>query len=159
MSALVQAQTDVAKELDQSEATVLSALVLRACAKAMQSVSLGRDGKLGVADLSDSGISLSAVDKVGEQGFAALVSDVKNADASAADDLALVVVDMSTSGVDEAVLNIAVPVLTIGRSLFDSTEGTHRSTISLSGDVGVESGSKFIAAVADLLDTPIRLVL
>ena len=158
-SALLQAQTDIAKELGHNESAVLSTLVLRACAKAQESAPLGREGQFGVADLSGGGISLAAVSGVASQGFDELLSEVQNADASAADELALVIVDMSTSGVDEAVLNIDVPVLTIGRTLFDSTEGTHRSTISLSGDIPVEAGSKFIAAVADLLDTPIRLVL
>ena len=159
VSHLMQAQTDIAKELSQDESAVLSALVLRAVAKASQSSPLGGSGQFGVADVSGGGIALSGVDNILSQGFASLITDVQNAPASSADALALVVVDMSSSGVDEAVLNIDVPVLTVGRTLLDSTEGTYRSTLSLSGDISVEAGSKFLASVVDLLDAPIRLML
>ena len=70
----------------------------------------------------------------------------------------VIVADTSELDIDEAVLNAGAPLLTLGRILYDSSEGSHHSTLALSGGVTVDQGTKFLAAVADLLDSPIRLV-
>ena len=59
--------------------------------------------------------------------------------------------------IDEAVLNLGVPVLTLGRVLKDDAGTT--STLTLSGDVEAEAGTQLLAAVAELLASPIRLVM
>ncbi len=76
-----------------------------------------------------------------------------------ADGLDLVVADMSSLDVDEAVLNLGVPVLTLGRILYDNQQGSYRSTLSLAGDVEPDQGARFLSLVAELLDSPVQLVL
>ena len=75
------------------------------------------------------------------------------------DELGLVAVDLTGFDLDEALLDLDVPAVTLGRVLYDTQRGTHRSTLTLTGDVPLERGAALMARVAELLESPVRLLL
>ncbi|HEX7022028.1 MAG TPA: hypothetical protein VF171_04155, partial [Trueperaceae bacterium] len=162
LTALSQAQVAVGRERAEGRPVAPGAFLLRAAAKALAQAPLAGTGPVALAVFSQNGLGACVVDDAAGCGFRALLDEVEAASRTAAGSLenaALVVADMSGYEIDEAVLRAQVPVLTLGRVLYDSTEGRYRSTLSLSGEVPAEQGSRFLAAVAELLDTPVRLVI
>lgn len=151
---LLSAQTALAHELGNE--VPLGLLLARAVAKALVQVPLGDEGGLGLARFAGGGIRLLPCDDAGSAPLRELLA--RGEAQGAAEQYALAVADLSDSGVDEAVLNLGMPVLSLGRILYDSEEGSNHSTLALSGDVSVERGTRFLAAVAELLASPVRLV-
>ena len=137
-----------------------SSLLLRAAAKALGAAPLNGRGTVGLAVFGDRAVQVAAVPDILKRPFRELVSEVARPDAETAQgsSFAVIVADMSELDIDEAVLNAGAPVLTLGRVLLDGDAGRYTGTLSLSGDLTAEEGARFLAAVADLLATPIRLV-
>jgi ABC-type amino acid transport substrate-binding protein len=159
LSSLIQAQYAVGEEMGQGEPASMASFLLRAAAKAQHKVSLV-SGQLGLAVIRDGGVSVVAINEASSTPFRQVLNQMQQAlSAHQTESVALVVADMSGFDIDEAVLNMGVPVLTLGRTMYDSSQGTHHSTLSLSGNVSVESGTKFLSAVAELLNAPVRLVI
>lgn len=159
LTALENAQAVLGRELGKDEPVELSVFLVRAAAKAMRTHSLGQGG-LSLATV-ENGLAFRSVDDAAEVSFGDLVASVGAADP--ADEVsagtALVVVDLSSLGVDEAVLDVGVPVLALGRMLYDDHAGDVRGTLSLSGEIAPEPAGRLLAAVADLLAAPVRLVI
>lgn len=160
LSSLMQAQAAVGQELGQAGPVAPSSLLLRAAAKALAKVSLSEQSEVGLAVFGDQGVRVAAIKDVMNRPFREIAAEVAQPETGTEQNSAfgIIVADMSELDIDEAVLNAGAPVLTLGRILYDSSEGSHHSTLALSGEVTVDQGTKFLAAVADLLDSPIRLV-
>jgi e3 binding domain len=160
LSTLMHAQQAITEEMGHEETGSVASLLLRAAAKAQQKVSLVSGKSIGLAVIRDQGVSVVHVKDAHNAPFRTVMSQTQQALSShKADTVDLAVADMSGFDIDEAVLNIGVPVLTLGRTMYDSSKGTHHSTLSLSGNVSIETGTKFLSAVAELLATPVRLVI
>ncbi len=69
------------------------------------------------------------------------------------------VADLADLEIDEAVLHLGVPVLSMGRVLIDSSTGGRRATLALSGDTSARDAGRLVARTADLLESPVRIVL
>jgi e3 binding domain len=159
LSTLVQAQHAIAEEMGQDEPVSVTSFLLRAAAKAQQKVSLVPGHRIGLAVIRNEGVNIVGVNEASSQPFRTVIGQTQQALAAhGADQVDLAVADMSGFDIDEAVLNVGVPVLTLGRTMYDNSKGTHHSTLSLSGNVSIESGTKFLSAVAELLNSPVRLV-
>lgn len=159
LSALVAAQADLAIELGRDSPLPLSAFLVRAAHKA-----LGGAGFVALALVEHADVRTVTLPVVAD--FASTVaalsdplgrSDAVDADAGVP---ALVVADLSEFGVDDAVLRLGSPVLTLGRLLIDNQSGGRRAMLALSGDGadGAEA-AQLLARVGDLLEAPVRLVL
>ncbi len=162
LSALTEAQLAVGRELGEGAPIAPTAFLLRAAAKALHRTALGDKTAVAVALIDEQGVKTKRVRNADESKFTDLLSeliDVNGSVTEAVEDLAVVVADMSNYEVDEAVLHLDAPVLMLGRILYDSKEGSYRSTLSLSGDVPADLGSSFLATVAELLDSPVQLVI
>jgi hypothetical protein len=159
LGALMQAQHAVAEELGDEEPVLVTSFLLRAAAKAQRKVPVVSGQVIGLAVIQGGAVSVVQVAEASSPSFRQMLSRNQQAlSAHKTDSVDLVVADMSGFDIDEAVLNLGVPVLTLGRTMYDSSKGTHHSTLSLSGNVSVESGTKFLSAVAELLNAPVRLV-
>jgi e3 binding domain len=159
LSTLIQAQHAVAEELGHEEPLALTSFLLRAAAKALHKVPLVQ-GSVGLASIREQGVGMTAIPEASSAPFRDILaqSHLVMSGPLAHDQVALAVADMSGFDIDEAVLNVGIPVLTLGRMMYDNSKGTHHSTLSISGSVSVESGTKFLSAVAELLNSPVRLV-
>ena len=158
LTALTEAQHAVGRELNGDAPVTPAVFLLRAAAKALRSVPLAEASTIGLAVISDEGFGIQSIPHAADMAFASLLKVASEASA-AHDQPALVVADLSAYEVDEAVLNVGAPVLTLGRILYDSASGTYRSTLSLSGDVSPAQGATFLGRVAELLDSPVRLAI
>lgn len=154
ISALASAQLAVGQELGLSEPIGVSAFLVRAAARAVRELG-GVNGQVALAEFGGE-LSFRRVDDASTRVFSDLVNELMSGGPEE-DELGLVVVDLSGYDLDEVVLNIEVPTLTLGRVLYDTQRGTHRSTLTLSGDLPFGQGAKLLARVADLLDAPVRL--
>jgi hypothetical protein len=154
LSDLVAAQADVARDLGQSEPIPLLAFLARAAAKASGA------GRVAVALFDDEGVRMQTV---AAHSFLETVSSLADAAwteaGTEAETSALVVADLSDLEVDEAVVHLGVPVLALGRVLVDSATGGRRATLSLSGDAVGADAARLLAKVAELLETPVRVVM
>lgn len=160
LTALSEAQLAVGREFNEGTPVAPTAFLLRAAAKALKTVPLGDDHSLGLAIISRHGLGVKQL--ATGLTFAEVLehlSEAQNSEDTTQDDTGLVVADMSAFDVDEAVLGLDAPVLTLGRILFDSTEGRYRTTLSLSGKVDAEAGATFLGRVAELLGSPVQLVI
>ena len=156
VSALAAAQLAVGQELGEEEPLGASAFLLRAVAKAARDVSFD-GGQVALAVIGE-GVRLRRVDEAASRSFGSLVAELREAGVDE-DEIGLVAADLSGLDLDEAVLDVAAPVVTLGRILYDNQRGAYRSTLSLAGDLPLELGARLLARVADLLDAPVRLVL
>lgn len=152
------ARAALGRELGLDEPISLSILLVRAAGKAMGLHPLGA-GDITLATI-EGGLGFQQISASPDASFRSLVGSVDDADtvSELPGDTSLVVVDLSEWGVDEAVLNVGCPVLALGRVVYDDEVGSVRGTLSLSGDVSLDSGGRLLAAVADLLSAPVRLV-
>lgn len=155
VSALAAAQLAVGVELggDPLEA---APFLLRAVARAAAELGV-TGGQVALAELRGS-VKLRRVDEAGSRSFRSLVEDLEQ-DGSEEDEVGLVAVDLSGLDVDEVVLDVAVPAVTLGRILYDTQHGAYRSTLALTGDLPLEKGAKLLSRVAELLGAPVRLLL
>lgn len=161
LTTLVQAQLAISHELGDEAPVSPAGLLVRAAAKGLKRIPLSDPAKLGFAVIQDGNITIKHVpdaDSLSFRELLAKLSDVSALPDMAAQDAGLVVADLSDFDVDEAFLNVGAPVLTLGRILVDSNAGEHHSTLSLSGDIKVEQGSRYLATVTELLNSPVRLV-
>ncbi|MFO7546064.1 MAG: E3 binding domain-containing protein [Trueperaceae bacterium] len=156
VSALAAAQLAVGQELGEEEPLGASAFLLRAVAKAARDVAFD-EGQVALAVIGD-GVRLRRVDEAASRSFGSLVAELRDAGVEE-DEIGLVAADLSGLDLDEAVLDLSAPVVTLGRILYDNQRGAYRSTLSLAGDLPLELGARLLARVADLLDAPVRLVL
>ncbi len=159
LSALVAAQADLAIELGRDSPVPLAAFLARAAHKALAGA-----GFVALALLEEADVRTVALPVMGDfASTVAALSDPLGRDAvpEAGDGVpALVVADLSEFGVDDAVLRLGSPVLTLGRLLIDNQSGGRRAMLALSGDGADGSDSaQLLARVADLLEVPVRLVL
>jgi hypothetical protein len=161
LTALTEAQHAVGHELNGDGPVTPAVFLIRAAAKALKSVPLSEAPTVGLAVISDAGFGVHQVANAAEMAFGSLLEAVREvvSAAPAQDRATLVVADLSAFDVDEAVLNVGVPVLTLGRIMYDSATGTYRSTLSLSGDVSPAQGATLLGRVAELLDSPVRLAI
>ena len=159
LSFVMEAQRALALELG-SDATEPTAFVVRAAAKALEQHDLGNTVALAV--FAGGGMAVKTISAAKSTSFASLLEQVTSLKAAANgehDHADLVVADMSTFAIDEAVLNLDAPVLTLGRVVFNKELNKQQSVLALSGDVPAEAGAKLLADIADLLLTPVRLLL
>ena len=159
VSPLAAAQLAVGQELGYDEPLAASVFLLRAVAKAAASTSMGA-GSVGLALLSDD-VVIRRVEDAATMSFGALVGGldgVADGDATG-DDLELAAADLSGLDVDEAVLELDVPVISLGRILYDNQRGAYKSTLTLTGPMPLDSAARLLARVAELLDSPVRLML
>ncbi len=156
VSALASAQLAVSQELGHEEPLGAAAFVLRAVAKAAADVGVGT-GQVALAAFGD-GLTLRRVDRAATRPFAELVADLSGP-GSEEDEAGLVVADLSGLDVDEVVLDVDLPVVSLGRILYDNQRGGYRSTLTLAGDLPAEAGARLLSRVAELLDSPVRLVM
>lgn len=156
LSALAGAQLAVGLELEHGEPLAAAPFLVRAVAKAVaEGGSL--QGQVALAEL-DGGVRFRRVDGAGERPFASLVEELSGPGPEE-DELGLVAVDLSGLDVDEVLLDVHVPAVTLGRVLYDTQRGEHRSTLILSGEMPMLEGARLLARVAELLEAPVRLLL
>lgn len=162
LSELAKAQLGVGRELQGGDPVSPAVFLLRAAAKVLQESPLAGDVRVGLAILSEQGVGVQVIPNAAEARFEELHNAVLKAKASRTTErqgAALIVADMSELDVDEAVLALGAPLLTLGRILYDKTSAGYRSTLSLSGEVNPEQGAVLLRRVNELLDEPIRLLL
>ncbi len=160
VTALAGAQLAVGMEMGESEPLSPAPFLLRAAAKAVADGGWG-DGTVAMVAIDAEGIRVGTVGDPGGRSFVDLARSLgaELAQAGASGTAAsLAVADMSALEVDEAVLRLEAPLLTLGRILYDNQRGSYRSTLSLSGDIAPEEGARLLARVAELLDAPVRLL-
>lgn len=155
LSGLAGAQLAAGLELGHDEPLAVAPFLVRAVAKAAQEQG-GLDGEVALAQLGGE-VTFRRVDDASGRSFASLVEELAGP-GSEEDELGLVVVDLSGVDMDEILLDLDVPAVTLGRILYDTQGGSHRSTLALSGDLPLEQGARLLARVAELLDAPIRLL-
>lgn len=156
VSALAAAQLAVGQELGDDEPLGASAFLLRAVAKAARDVSF-EGGQVALAVIGE-GVRLRRIDDAASRSFGSLVAELREPGVDE-DEIGLVAADLSGLDLDEAVLDVSAPVVTLGRILYDNQRGAYRSTLSLAGELPLDLGARLLARVADLLDAPVRLVL
>jgi hypothetical protein len=162
LTSLAEAQLAVSRELSEEDPISPTPFLVRAVAKAMEVVQLGESPpELALAVITSGGFGTKMISEATSISFRSLLSETRDAVGSdTMNGATLVVADMSALEVDEAVLNLGVPVLTLGRILFDNQQGRYHSTLSLSGSaLPPEEGAKLLAYVAELLTAPVQLVL
>lgn len=156
LSALAGAQLAAGLELGHDEPLSAAPFLLRAVAKAV--AELGQiQGQVALAELEDE-VLYRRVDDAAGRAFGSLVEELA-APGSEEDELGLVAVDLSGFDMDEVLLDLSVPAVTLGRVLYDTQRGAHRSTLTLSGELPLTEGARLLARVADLLESPVRLLL
>ena len=156
LSALAEAQLAAGLELGHEEPLAFSPFLVRAVAKA--AAELGTlQGQVALAELGEE-LWFRRIDDAAERSFASLVQELAVA-GTEEDELGLAAVDLSGFDMDEVLLDLDVPAITLGRTLYDTQRGSHRSTLSLSGDLPLNEGARLLARVADLLEAPVRLLL
>lgn len=155
VSALAAAQVAVSAELG-AEPLEVAPFLLRAVARAAAELEITA-GQVALAELRD-GLTLRRVDDAHTRTFRSLVEELHEV-GSEEDEVGLIAVDLSGLDVDEVVLDVAAPAVTLGRILYDTQHGAYRSTLALSGELPLEKGAKLLNRVAELLDAPVRLVL
>lgn len=156
LSSLASAQLAVSLELGNAEPLSVAPFLLRAVAKAAVETGLP-PGPIALADLSG-GVRLRRVDDAASRSFASLVGLLEDP-FDEEDEPVLAVADLGPLDLDEVILDLDVPVVSLGRVLYDTQRGGYRSTLALSGSLAPDSGARLLARVAELLDAPVRLVL
>lgn len=124
----------------------LGVFLLRAAAKAVGE-------NIGFAEIIDNSIEIKQV----KPSFNVALRDTLAAFARAhsiedISELSLVIANMSDFDVDDAVLNLPVPVLTLGRAR------NQEATLTLSGTMAADKGASLLAEIADLLAKPVSLI-
>lgn len=155
VSALAAAQLAVGLELGKEEPLPVAPFLLRAVAKAARDVGVV-GGQVALAELGGE-IRLRRVDGAAVTAFVELVKELEG-QGTEEDEVAIVAVDLSGLEVDEAFLDLAVPAVTFGRLLYDSEVGGYRSTLALTGGLPLDQGARLLARVAELIATPVRLL-
>lgn len=156
LSALAASQLSVGNELGFDEPLGVAPFLLRAVAKAASQIDVPSN-HVAMAVL-DRGLELRRVGDAADRSFASLVAELGEPTVIE-DEPRLVAADLSGLDLDEVVLDLDVPVVTLGRILYDNQRGAYRSTLALSGAIQPEAGARLLARVAELLDAPVRLVL
>ncbi len=161
VTALASAQLAVSLELGDNEPLSPAPFLLRAAAKAAAEGGWG-DGTVAMVGFApDAGLRLRRIDDAAQRPFVELARLLASHGLEDGDEptaAALSVADMSALDVDEAVLAVGGPLLTLGRILYDNQRGSYRSTLSLAGEIPAERGARLLARVAELLDAPVRLL-
>lgn len=155
VSALAAAQLAAGLELGGDEPLSAAPFLLRAVAKAAQDAGLV-SGQVALAEMAGA-VRLRRVDDAATRPFVDLVAELAGSGAEE-DEVALAVVDLSGLDVDEAVLDLDVPAVTLGRFLYDSDSGDYRSTLALTGALPIAQGARLLARVDELLASPVRLL-
>lgn len=156
LSALAAAQLAAGLELGNGEPLSPEPFLLRAVAKAAAETD-GLRGQVALADLRGE-MLLRRVDDAARRPFAELIEELDEAGLEE-DEVGLVAVDLSGFDVDEVLLDLDVPAITLGRIMYDTQRGAYRSTLALTGDLPLEKGAALLGRVAELLDAPVRLLL
>ncbi len=155
VSALAAAQLAAGLELGGDEPLSAVPFLLRAVAKAAQDAGLVT-GQVALAEVAGA-VRLRRVDDAATRPFVDLVAELAGSGVEE-DEVALAVVDLSGLDVDEAVLDLNVPAVTLGRFLYDSDSGDYRSTLALTGALPIAQGARLLARVDELLASPVRLL-
>ena len=156
LSALANAQLAAGMELGHDEPLSPAPFLLRAVAKAAAELGAA-PGQVALAELGGE-VRYRRVDDAANRSFGSLVDELTG-QGQEEDEIGLVAVDLSAFDMDELLLDVEAPAVTLGRVLYDTQRGAHRSTLTLSGDLPLTEGANLLARVAELLETPIRLLL
>ena len=136
----------IASEELQRESIDLNVFLLRAAAKAVGE-------NIAFANIQDNQIELKQVKPSFNVSFReTLAAFDKASTVQDLSQLTLIVANMSDLDIDEAVLNLPVPVLTLGRL------HAGQMTLTLSGNIPAEKGSSLLSEIAALLSNPVRLL-
>lgn len=163
VSELTRAQKVVDSEIDGAGSAAASAFLLLAAQRAARETGFGHVGPA-VAVLQGDRLELTSQQQAGT-GFRELLQRLLDiTDGDLPGDVTLgeagfVVADLSGLEVDEAVLDLGVPVLSLGRIVRDEERSELRSTLTLSGGFDLQDGARFLQAVSELLASPLRLLL
>ena len=167
LAALLEAQRSVGLEV-QGEVPPTTFL-LRAALKALHRVPLAAssaepsEAAVALAVVSGDALRISVVSDV-DAPFVALLGVANSTKQDAAEetdtsaDVAeadLIVADLSRYNLDEVLLTLGAPVLTLSR--MGNAEDA-QGVLSLSGDVALEWGADFLTCVAEFLTSPVRLL-
>lgn len=155
LNALTDARSAAALELGMDEPVGLAPFLLRAVAKAATESDFSRP-QVTFAELG-SELRLRRVDDAASRSFGSLVRELREGSLEE-DEVGLVVVDLSDFDLDEVVLNVGAPTVTLGRLVQDA-QGELVSTLSLTGEFPVKEGAALLTRVAELLTAPVRLLL
>lgn len=164
VSPLTQAQNLVGSEISGGEGISATAFLLRAARRAAAETELFPGSDLRVAAAVIVGSRIELVED-GRSGFRSLAQELQQVAAgrlqgtAERESIQLAVADMSGFEVDEAILDLGVPMLSLGRSLHDEGSGTFRSTLTLSGHFDLQQGARFLQVASELLANPLRLLL
>lgn len=161
VSDLNRAQELVGSEISGAAEVASGAFLLRAASRAAAGTSFAAEAPA-VALIVDDRIELVRGAGTGFRDLAQKLRGVAGGELTGDAALAsvdLAVADMSSLEVDEAVLDLGVPVLSLGRSVRDEDSGALRSTLTLSGHFDLQEGARFLQAVSELLASPLRLLL
>jgi len=156
LSALANAQLAAGMELGHDEPLSPAPFLLRAVAKAAAELG-SAPGQVALAELEGE-VRYRRVDDAANRSFGSLVDELTG-QGQEEDEIGLVAVDLSAFDMDELLLDLDAPAVTLGRVLYDTQRGAHRSTLTMSGDLPLTEGAKLLARVAELLEAPIRLLL
>jgi hypothetical protein len=171
LTLLAQARQAAGAELRQGEPASALPFLLRAAARSAHLLGGAPQGTgaavTGAAQITEHGVRMQLVSDAAQGSFAELIrllaaspgdsgTEWSGAEGSGA---AVIACDVSELQLDEAVLHLGSPLLTLGRILSDSEQGTHHSTLTLSGTFDVASGARFLQAVSELLASPVRLLI
>ncbi len=142
-----------------------TAFLLRAALKALHRVPLAAssaepsEAAVALAVVSADALRVKIVPDV-DASFVTLLEmvDTTQQDAAQEDDVPadLIVADMSRYSLDEVMLNLSAPVLALSR--VGAAEDS-MGALSLSGDVAPSWGAEFLTCVAELLASPVRLLI
>jgi hypothetical protein len=164
---LTQARQAAGVELGQGEPAPVLPFLLRAAARAAHLLGGDTTG-VGAALILPGGVRVEHIADAADGSFGdlalyliGLANEPVESGSHAADgeQVSVIACDMSALQVDEAVLHLGSPVLTLGRILSDSEQGTNHSTLTLSGTFDITAGAEFLQSVSDLLASPVRLLI
>lgn len=162
VSQLNQARKLVGAEISGGDSVSAITFLLLAARRAATETGFSDEGAVAAALIRGSDIELVADSGAGFRGLAQRLQQVATGAASDdldPDSLSLAVADMSGLEVDEAVLDLGLPMLSLGRSLHDEDANTFRSTLTLSGHFDLQTGARFLQEASELLANPLRLLL
>lgn len=153
LAAAQTARHALARELGRADPVPLEALLGLAAHKA--AAEQGLDGEVALARVGAGGVTLHPL---GGASLAAALAAAEDAQAQTSEGAGLAVADLSRFGLDEAALDLDAPLLSMGRILTDSGDGTARTTVSLAGELPTAQAASLLARVSELLEEPIRLL-
>lgn len=135
--------------------TATVAMVQKAALKALEEVPLTGQA-VNVIDLSQGKPRVQAIPNAADMSLSGLVRAMYKAQEGPSD---MLVADLSKLEVDELSFDSGVPVLSLGRILWNNDEQNSLAMLSLSGNLNAEMAGRFLTVAAEMLENPLLLLL